>query len=287
LCSILSIQLGTALATGLFAVAGVIGVAFMRNAFSSLALAVATRLDLRGLRGLTATHWRWAAALGVTTMAMNLALYAAVARIPLGVAMAIDFLGPITVAVLGTRKAVHLVWPVLAYGGVLLLTPLTGVTSLDPFGIVLALAAACGWGAYIVMTARTSTLFGNATGLTLSTAFGALFALPLLLLSHPSGLLVPSVLLLGLVVALLSTAVPFSLEFAVLRRASPRTVGVLLSAEPAVATLIGLVVLGQQVGAVGWLAILLVSVAGAGVVLFPDTPNKGSEEAADAQDRRT
>jgi inner membrane transporter RhtA len=283
----LSIQLGTALATGLFAVAGVIGVAFMRNAFSSVALAVATRIDLRSLRGLTAAHWRWAATLGVTTMAMNLALYAAAARIPLGVAMAIDFLGPITVAVLGTRKPLHLVWPALAYGGVVLLTPLAGVTSLDPLGILLALAAACGWGAYIVMTARTSTLFGSTTGLTLSTAFGALFALPLLLFSHPSGLLVPSVLLLGLVVALLSTAVPFSIEFAVLRRATPRMVGVLLSAEPAVATLIGLVVLGQQVGAAGWIAILLVSVAGAGVVLFPDTPKNAGEEAVDVQDRRT
>lgn len=158
LVSMVSIQLGTALATTLFAAAGVLGVVLMRNAFSALALTVVSR---PALRGRPLSHWLWAAALGVVTMAMNLAFYASTARIPLGVAVAVDFLGPITVAVIGIRRPIQLVWPVLAYTGIALLTPLADITSLDPVGLLLALTAACGWGAYILMTARTGALFGG------------------------------------------------------------------------------------------------------------------------------
>jgi inner membrane transporter RhtA len=267
LTSMLSIQGGVALATTLFATAGVVGVAVLRNVFSAIVLAAVTRVRVRGL---TAQHWRWAAALGVTTMAMNIAFYAAVARIPLGVAVAIDFLGPITVSMIGRRKPVQFLWPVLAYTGVLLLTPLVGLTSLDTLGLLFALVAAIGWGAYILLTARTSTLFGNSTGLTLASAFGAVAAAPLLLWAPAPGLLEPVTLALGFAVAMLSTAIPLSIEFVVLRHASPATVGLLLSAEPAMAALVGFAVLGQQLAVIDWVAVVLVCVAAIGVVLFPD-----------------
>jgi inner membrane transporter RhtA len=216
-------------------------------------------------------------------MAMNITFYAAVARIPLGVAVAIDFLGPITVSMIGRRKPLQFVWPVLAYTGVLLLTPLVGLTSLDPLGLLFALLAAVGWGSYILLTARTSTLFGNSTGLTLASACGAVAAAPLLLLAPAPGLLEPVTLALGFAVAMLSTAIPLSIEFAVLRHASPSTVGLLLSAEPAMAALVGFAVLGQQLGVVDWVAIVLVCVAAVGVVLFPD-PHASPQPHQERQD---
>jgi inner membrane transporter RhtA len=281
LTSMLSIQGGAALATALFATAGAVGVAVLRNVFAAIVLAAVTRIRVRGL---TAQHWRWAATLGVTTMAMNIAFYAALARIPLGVAVAITFLGPITVSMIGRRKPVQFLWPVLAYTGVLLLTPLVGLTSLDPLGLFFALLAAVGWGSYILLTARTSTLFGNNTGLTLASACGAVAAAPLLLLAPAPGLLEPMTLALGFAVAMLSTAIPLSIEFAVLRHASTATVGLLLSAEPAIAALVGFAVLDQQLGVIDWVAIVLVCVAALGVVLFPD-PDASPQPQHEQQDK--
>lgn len=264
LMSSLSLQFGTALAKTMFAAVGVIGVVVMRTVFSGFVLWVVTRPKVRRY---SARQWRYAVLLGLTSCGMFLAFYAATARIPIGVAVAIEFLGPITVAVVGVRRAVHLVWPLLGYGGVLLLTPLHGLGQLDGLGVLFALFAAGGWAAYIVLMARTSDGFAGADGLALAMVCSAVAALPLLFFSDLSGFDDPTLLLQGLVVALLAVVVPFWLEFLVLRRMSQRVFGVLLSGEPALAAIIGLVALGEVLSTVEWLAIGLVVAASAGVML--------------------
>jgi len=264
LVSSLSLQLGTALAKTMFAVVGVVGVVVMRTVFSALVLWVVTRPKVRAY---SARQWRYAVLLGLTSCGMFLAFYAAAERIPIGVAVAIEFLGPITVAVVGVRRAGHLVWPMLAYGGVLLLSPLHGLGHLDGAGVVFALLAACGWAAYIVLMARTSGGFAGADGLALAMVCSAVATLPLLFFAGPTGFGDGSLLPRGFVVALLSVAVPFWLEFLVLRSMSQRVFGVLLSGEPALAAVVGLVALGEVLSGVEWLAIGLVTAASVGVMV--------------------
>lgn len=264
LMSSLSLQLGTALAKTMFAVVGVVGVVVMRTVFSALVLWVITRPKVRAY---SARQWRYAVLLGLTSCGMFLAFYAATARIPIGAAVAIEFLGPITVAVAGTRRAGHLVWPVLAYGGVLLLSPLHGLGDLDGLGVVFALLAAAGWAAYVVLMKQTSDGFSGADGIGLAMVCSAVATLPLLFLVEPADFADSSLLLRGFAVALLSAAVPFWLEFLALRRMPRRVFGVLLSGEPALAALVGLAALGEVLSTVEWLAIGLVTAASIGVVV--------------------
>lgn len=260
LLSITTLQLGTALAKTLMASVGVLGVTLLRSVFSALVLWSVTR---PGVLRYTARQWRTAAMLGVITAGMNLAFYAAVVRIPIALATAIEFLGPITVAVVKSRHRSQLLCAAMAYTGVLLLTPIGHVSSLDMVGVLCAVCAAVGWGLYVVFTARTSALFGQAAGLTLATSVSALTLLPLLFFADLGGLAEPSALLLGLAVALLSATIPFSLDFLVLRRMSESAFGILLSVEPAISALIGLALLGEALGGRDWTAIALVTFAAA------------------------
>jgi inner membrane transporter RhtA len=259
LLSIVSLQSGTALAKSLLTATGVVGIVFLRNAVASAVLWLTTRPSVRGY---SRTHWQYAALLGVVTAGMNLAFYAAAARIPMGVAVAIDFLGPITVAVVKSRQRRQLVAPVLACMGIALLAPLGDVSAHHLPGIGFALCAAAGWGLYIILTARTSRLFGQTAGLTLATTFGSVALLPLLFFTDLSTLGKPSVLMLGALVSVASTAVPFALEFAVLRRMTERTFGILVSAEPVVAALIGLIALHQSLTGWEWAAVGVIVTAG-------------------------
>jgi inner membrane transporter RhtA len=219
------------------------------------------------VRTYSARHWAYAAPLGLVTAGMNLSFFASAARIPLAVAVAIEFLRPITVAVAGYRRGPHLAWPIAAYAGVLLLTPVGGLSTVDGAGVALALLAAACWGAYVVLTARTSAIFANTAGLTLATTVGAVVLTPIGLLTRASAMLNPTVLLAGFAVSILSTAIPFTVEFAVLRRLPQQVFGVLISAEPAVAALIAWLTLGENPTGIEWAAIMLISAASAGAVL--------------------
>lgn len=261
LMSAVSLQSGSVIAKTLFASAGVIGVVFMRSAFSAAVLWTAAR---PGLRGYSARQWRYAAALGLVTAELNLTFYEAAARLPVGIAVAVAFLGPVSVAAIRSRRPLQLACPVLAYGGVVLLAPDGGVASLDLAGLGIALASAAGWGLYVVLTARTSELFGRAAGLTLASTFTTLIMLPPLLASGLHRLAHPPALALGFAVALLATTVPYTCDYIVLRRMPQRIYGVLLSIEPAVAALLGLAILGETLTAREWLAIGLVVTAAAG-----------------------
>jgi inner membrane transporter RhtA len=252
----LSPQLGAAFAVTLFDELGPAGAAFLRLMFAAIILWAIWRPRLTG-------DLRLAAAFGVSLGLMNWSFYEAIARIPLAVAVTIEFAGPLAVAVVGSRRPLDGLWIVLAAAGILLLAD-PGGGGADTTGVLFALLAAACWAAYIVLSKRVGQVFPGGSGLALAMVFGMLVALPAGLHQGGSGLLEPHVLAVGLAVALASSVLPYSLELEALRRLPAAVFGVLMSLEPAVAALAGWVVLDQVLGARELLAIALVVVASAG-----------------------
>ncbi len=255
-----SVQFGAAIAATLFDSIGPGGTVLLRLLFGSLVLLVVWR---PGLRGLSRAQVLGAAVFGLDLCAMNLSFYGALARIPLGIAVALEFVGPLGVALLGSRRRLDFLWVALAAFGILALTRLDG-HALNGLGVGMALLAGCFWGAYILINARLGRLFPGGSGLSLAMCMAALLALPLGLAEGGSGLLSWEALLLGGAVGLLSSAIPYSFEVEALRRIAPHVFGVLMSLEPAVATLAGLVVLGQHLGGRALVGIGLVVIASIG-----------------------
>ena len=210
-----------------------------------------------------------AVAFGLVLGTMNWAIYSAMDRIPIGVAVTIEFAGPLGLAVALSRRALDLVWVALAAAGILLLTSPFGASGLDAAGVAFALLAAAAWAAYIPLSARTGRVFPGAGGLAIAMAVGALLIAPAGIAQGGADLLEPALLGSAAVVALASSVIPYSLELESLRRLPARVFGVLMSLEPAVAALAGFVILGQALGAVDLLAIALVVAASAGVTLRP------------------
>ena len=206
---------------------------------------------------------RLAGAFGVALGLMNWSFYEAIARIPLGVAVTIEFTGPLLVAVIGSRRPLDLVWIALAAAGIVLLVD-PGGGSLDPVGVGFALAAAACWMAYIYLSKRTGAAFPGGSGLAIAMAVGALIVLPAGVIQADGALAEPELLGSALVVALLSSVLPYSLELEALRRLPESVFGVLMSLDPAVAALVGFVLLRQDLGARDVLAIAMVVVASAG-----------------------
>lgn len=271
----ISLQVGAAFAKQLFALAGPAGVSSLRLVFAALVLLVIWRPTLRmDLRTLLVV-----AGYGTVLAAMNMSIYQSFERIPLGVAVTIEFLGPLSVAVIGSRRKLDVVWALLAALGVLLLSRIEG--GLDPVGVGFALLAGAFWAGYIVMGAKLGDKTTGGSGLAVGMAFGALVALPFGIVGSGTQLLQPSVLLIGLVVALMSSVVPYSLELEALRRIPARVFGVLMSLEPAVAALAGLLVLQEALGAVQWLAVFCVVVASIGATRTARSRRDGSAERPD------
>jgi inner membrane transporter RhtA len=255
--AVTSLQFGAGYAVTLFDELGPAGAAFLRLSIAAVVLLAIWRPSLRGH---ARRDVRLAALFGITLGLMNLCIYEAMDRIPLGIAVTIEFWGPLAVAVAGSRRALDLLWVALAAGGILLLAD-PGGGSLDTGGIAFALAAGGLWAVYIVLSARTGRVFPGGSGLAIAMVFGALVTLPA---GIGADLLAPEMLAAGAVVALLLSVIPYSLELEALRRLPARVFGVLMSLEPAVAALAGLIVLGQALGVTEWLAIALVVVASAG-----------------------
>jgi inner membrane transporter RhtA len=218
----------------------------------------------RGVRGPPAGELRLALAFGLVLGAMNVAIYESFARIPLGIAVTIEFVGPLAVAVAGSHRALDVVWVLLAAAGVVLLADGGGGGGLDPLGVACALAAGACWAAYIVLSQRTGRVWPGASGLAVAMAAGALLAAPLGIAQAGGALLEPHLLAAGAAVALGSSVIPYSLELEALRRLPARVFGILMSLEPAVAALAGLVVLDQALALRDWMAIALVIAASAG-----------------------
>jgi inner membrane transporter RhtA len=204
------------------------------------------------------------AAFGISLAAMNALFYAALARVPLGVAVSLEFLGPLAVAVAGSRRPRDLAWVALAAAGVLLLAYPAGAGAIDLAGALLALGAGAFWAAYIFLSARTGRAFADGSGLALAMGVAATLLLPVGIADAGDRLLDVHVLFVGAAVAMLSSAVPYSLELAALRRLPPRIFGILLSLEPAVAALAGFTVLDQSLKSRELAGIALVVLASAG-----------------------
>jgi inner membrane transporter RhtA len=262
LVSIVSIQLGAAVAVQLFATLGPIATTFLRLAFSAALLLVVAR----GRVGSGARrHVGLLLLFGLVIGAMNLCFYGAIARIPLGIAVAIDFIGPLSVAAFTSRRLMDFVWIGLAVAGLLLLTPDIG-GDLDPVGVGLALAAAAGWACFILISPRVASGVGS-SGLALATLVASLFTLPFALVACGLDRLDPALLAATLAVAILSTALPLSLEFEALKRMSARAYGIIVTLEPVVAAVVGAVVLSQALPPTAVAAIGCVTAAAIGVTL--------------------
>ena len=265
----ITVQLGAALAKDLFSSLGPAGVVFLRVGFAALTLLALWR-PWRQRIGVRAAVGRGdylaVVAFGLILAVMNLTFYAALDRIPLGVAVTIEFVGPLSVAVAGSRRALDLLWVALAVGGILLLAPLgvLGTVPLDPLGLLLALGAGACWAVYILLTARVGKAFPGGTGLSLAMTVGAVALLPVGIAGAGSALLNPRLLLLGALVALLSSVIPYSLEMAALRRISTSAFGVLMSLEPAIAALVGWLVLREALEPRAIIALVLVTTAAIG-----------------------
>jgi inner membrane transporter RhtA len=254
-----SLQIGAAFAVTLFDELGPGGAAFLRLALAAIVLCAIWRPSLDG-------DLRLAAAFGVALGLMNWSIYESIDRIPLGVAVTIEFAGPLAVAVAGSRRPLDGLWIVLAAAGILLLAD-PGGGSVDGLGILFALTAAACWAAYIHLSQRTGRAFPGGSGLALAMVVGALVVAPAGVIEGGGALAEPDLLGSALVVALASSVLPYSLELEALRRLPAAVFGVLMSLEPAVAALAGFVVLGQHLGARELLAIAMVVVASAGATL--------------------
>jgi inner membrane transporter RhtA len=259
---VVSVQVGAAVATTLFDELGPPATVFVRVLFAALALVAVWRPSVRAV---DAGGWRLVALFGVSLAAMNLSFYEALDRIPLGITVTLEFVGPLGVAVLTSRRRLDLVWAALAACGIVLLSPLPA-GSIDALGASLALLAGCFWGAYILLSARVGRAFEGGDGLALAMAIGAGLLIPAGIAGAGSALLDARVLAVGFAVALLSSAIPYSLELEALRRLPEGTFGVLMSLEPGVATLAGFVILGQDLSALELVAIALVTAASAGAL---------------------
>lgn len=255
--AIVSVQFGAAVAKGLFNTAGPGGVVFLRTLLAGVLFMVVWRPRVRGH---SRKAYGYMLAYGATIAVMMLAFYAAIDLIPLGITVAIAFAGPLLVAVLGSRKPIDFVWIGLASGGILLLSPITS-TDLNPVGMMLALLSSASWAVYILLTKRINRLFDGNTALALAMCVAAVVALPFGITGAATVLLDPALLLLSLIVALLSSAIPFWLEFVALKTLSSRAFGLLVSLEPVVAALIGFVVLRETLGGNEMVGIALVTIA--------------------------
>ncbi|WP_350348714.1 EamA family transporter [Agromyces sp. G08B096] len=255
-------EVGASIAVILFPTTGAIGMVALRLVFSALVLVLLTRPRLRGH---AAGSWATVIAFGVVLALMNALFYLSLERIPLGAAVTIEVLGPLVLSVFAGRRAASWLWAILAAIGVALLGQ-GSFGHLDPLGVALAAATGATWAGYILLSARTGRRFPGLDGLAIALAIGAIAILPFGIATSGAVLVRPEVLALGAAVALLSSTIPYALELVALRRLPSSTFAVLMSLAPAIATIAGLLLLGQTFTWVAVLAVGLVVAASIGAV---------------------
>ena len=254
----LTVQVGSALAKSVFTLAGPLGTVFLRVALSAALLFVLWRPRWHATR----SHWPLVMAYGGILTLMNTSFYLAIDRIPLGIAVAIEFTGPLGLAVIKSRRWLDLIWVTLAAIGVLLLAPLQG-SGLDPIGLGFAALAALSWAGYILLAAATGKVVPGIEGLAWAMVFGTFLLTPIGIGAAGSRLLDGQLLLIATAVAALSSAT-YALELVALRRLPVNVFGVLLSVEPMLAAASGFVVLGETLTLRSLVAVILISIAAAG-----------------------
>jgi inner membrane transporter RhtA len=254
-----TVQLGAAIAKTVFDDADPMTLVWLRLATSAVVLTVLVRPSLRGR---TPADWRVAIAFGVVLGTMNWAIYESFARIPLGIAVTIEFLGPLGLAVVTSRRARDVAWVVLAAAGVALLGVERG--DLNAAGVVFALLAAAMWAAYILLSTSTGRRWPGLDGLTVASVVATVGMAPLLASFSGRGIADPRVIVLGALVGLLSSVIPYSFELIALRSIRPSVFGILMSLDPAAAALAGIVVVHEYLSVLQWLAVACVIVASVG-----------------------
>lgn len=260
--AIASVQAGAAVAFNLFDDLGPGGTVLLRMGLAAVVVAAVShpRVRSHSREGLRA-----AALFGVALAAMNLFFYAGLERVPLGIAVTLEFVGPLGVALVGSRRPRDLAWVALAAGGIVLLSPGLG-NGLDPLGAGFCLLAGGFWAAYIVLSERVGKEFEGASGLGLALIVATALLLPLGVVQGGAELLEPELLGAGFALAMLSSAIPYSLELEALRHLPKGTFGVLMSLEPAAAALVGFVALEQGLETTELVAVGLVVAASAGAL---------------------
>lgn len=266
LVGIASVQVGAAFATKLFDHLGPAGTVLLRVLFAAVVLCAVWRPVPRKH---SRSDLRLAALFGLVLAFMNLTFYEALDRIHLGIAVTLEFVGPLGVALVGSRNRLDVLWATLAAAGVALLG---GFGTPNLAGMLFALTAGAFWAAYILINARVGQAFTGGSGLAMAMAIGTVPLIPIGIADAGSNLLHPGLLAVAFGVALMSSVIPYSLELEALRRIRPNVFGVLMSLEPAVAALAGLVVIGQSLSGLDVLAIAFVVAASAGATLGARTP---------------
>jgi inner membrane transporter RhtA len=272
LLAMVLITSGASLAKSLFPVVGAEGTTALRLAIAAIILAI----FLRPWRvRLTAANWRPLLVYGLSMGGMNLLFYMSLTTIPLGIAIALEFIGPLAVAMMSSRRKRDFLWVAVAAAGLLMLLPMDGSTAgLDPRGVALALGAGVFWGLYILAGKRAGRDHGAAAA-SVGMIVAAIAVLPVGVAHAGAALLTPSVLLLGLGVAVLSSALPYTLEMFGLRTLPTQTFGTLTSGEPAVGALVGLLLLGEALPLIHWIAVGTIVLASIGTTLSARQSGEG------------
>ncbi len=263
LLSIISVQGGAAIAKGLFPLLGAAGTTSLRIGLSALALLVVVRPRLGQLQP---AQWRAVIPYGLALGAMNFLFYCALARVPLGLAVTLEFVGPLGLALLGSRRWVDAAWVLLAAAGIALIAPWTGA-GLDWLGVGFALAAGVCWAIYIVLGQRTAQVLPGSAAVAVGMLFATLPVLPFGLASGSLHLLTPRLLGLGGLLALFSSVLPFTLEMKALKLLPTRTFSILMSLEPVAAALSGWLLLGERLTSGQWVAVGCIVLASVGSTL--------------------
>lgn len=262
LIAITSVQFGAALAKQLFPLLGPEGTTALRQGFAALILFAVFRVWRSEFARL---NWPVLALFGLALGAMNFTFYQAIARIPLGIAVALEFLGPLAVAIFTSRRLVDFLWIACVALGLHWLLPLgVGMTALDPIGVALALVAGLFWGVYIIVGQKAGAAMHGGTAVALGMSVSCLFTVPVGIAHSGLRLLSAAAIPTGIGVAILSCAVPYSFEMVALKRLPTRTFSLMMSLEPAIAAAAGFVFLGERLTATQVVAIVLIILASAG-----------------------
>lgn len=263
LLAIISVQCGAAIAKTLFPAIGAAGTASLRIGISAIILLFAYRPNLKQIK---ANQWKIVAPYGLTLGAMNLIFYLAIERIPIGLAVTLEFMGPLLVAIIGSTRLIDYCWVILAGLGIVLIAPWSN-DRVDLLGVFFALLAGALWATYIILGGKISKIMHDGQAVATGMLFAAILILPFGFYENGLANLTPQFLGMGAALALLSSAIPFTLEMKALGQLPPRTFSILMSLEPAAAAICAFIFLQESLSFYEILAVVCVVVASAGSTL--------------------
>jgi inner membrane transporter RhtA len=263
LLAIVSVQFGAAIAKSLFPTIGAAGTASIRIGISALILLLVYRPNLKKI---TPNQWKIVIPYGLSLGSMNLIFYLAIERIPIGLAVTLEFIGPLLVAIIGSRRLIDYCWVLLAAMGIVLIAPWTN-GHIDTLGVIFALLAGGLWAAYIVLGGKISKIMNGGQAVATGMLFAALLILPFGFYENGLENLTPKLLGIGVALALLSSAIPFTLEMKALGQLSPKTFSILMSLEPAAASICAFLFLHENLNFFEIMAVVCVVIASVGSTL--------------------